>query len=218
MPLEVVVEDLSDEPRALPEEERAATEAQTQGKKKNLALECSFEEESALSPGPPPLERSRPIAAVSAKCQDEKVLGTRTKKLDAEERLQRKREAQRRYRMKKREQTLEDAWQRRHERSQSASGGPSQAKGLDHREAAVKEVAPQNRPPRKQKPPTEENVHDDAALPATLPVETKQESPQIAPPDIRLATPQLRSRALLRCNYEQRAHRFAGLLAEGLPR
>ena len=52
MPLEVVVEDLSDEPRALPEEESAATEAQTQGKKKNLALECSFEEESALSPGP----------------------------------------------------------------------------------------------------------------------------------------------------------------------
>ena len=220
MPLQVMVEEVSDEPQEPPEVGRAPPEAGPQGKKGNLALERSFDEESALPPEPPPLERSHPASATSAECKHEKVAGTPAKKLDAEERLQRKREAQRRYYLKIRGQTLADAREGRKEKSQPALEGPFQPEHLGQRKATVGEVAPQSRRPSKQKPPaeaTEENAYEDAETPRPPPLETKAESLQFAPPDIRLATPQLRSRALLRSNYDQRAQRFAGLLAKGLP-
>ena len=169
------------------------------------------------------------------------------KAADPEERAQRKREAQARYYLKKKaaltrakgppperrgatrqaareestnkpEPVLQDIEDIPAERSSEASPHPPLRGGATAGRESPEE--PQDDPPpppspkkparkAKEPPPTE--------APPEAPAQAET-IPEIGPPSIRLATPQLRTRALLRRDYEQRAQKFAGLLANGLPK
>ena len=206
MALEVTVEDVPEEPLA-PE---------------GLPTEGDDSEEGP-PPEPPALQRTGSMVHPEADPEthdvvEEAPLAEQSevrearkgrKAADPEERAQRKREAQARYYLKKKaaltaareEPVLQDIEDVPAERSTPEE---------PHDDPPPPPPSPKKKPARKAKEPPPTEVPPEAPAAETV--------PEIGPPSISLATPQLRTRALLRRDYEQRSQKFAGLLANGLPK
>ena len=122
-------------------------------------------------------------------------------KLAPEEKLQRKREAQRRYYLKKKAQAEAEGEREGNEVPQQRPEAPKK----QSQPKAPRPSPPHGPPPA---PPTSPSDEEDAPRPQPRSATEGREVPL----DLRL-TPHLRSRALLRRDYESRSSRYANLFS-----
>ena len=139
------------------------------------------------------------------------------KAADPEERAQRKREAQARYYLKKKAALTAAQEERTSQNKPEPVLNDIEDVPAERSTPEEPEDDPPPPPSPKKKPARKAKEPPPTEAPPEAPAQAET-IPEIGPPSIRLATPQLRTRALLRRDYEQRAHKFAGLLANGLPK
>ena len=215
-----------EEPQAPPaleaggEPEEASPPAATGGQEEQCCPQPLNLARSARAEGPSSFEDDtvlplKPIAEGDKPAEEEgKVPGqapsepARRGKLSPEEKVQRKREAQHRYYMKKKAQ---------------AGAQPPEGQGDEPAPKAgakpkAGKSAPKSSPPKAPPQDIIEDLDQPLTPPHTPPTVYDDDAPrpQTAPVDLRL-TPHLRSRALLRRDYENRSSRYANLFAGVLP-
>ena len=207
-------------PEAGGEPEEASPPAATGGQEEQCCPQPLNLARSARAEGPSSFEDDtvlplKPIAEGDKPAEEEgKVPGqapsepARRGKLSPEEKVQRKREAQHRYYMKKKAQAgAQPPEGQDDEPAPKASAKPKAGKS-----------APKSSPPKAPPQDIIEDLDQPLTPPHTPPTVDDDDAPrpQTAPVDLRL-TPHLRSRALLRRDYENRSSRYANLFAGVLP-
>jgi hypothetical protein len=210
-------------------EAEAAPPAATGGQEEQCCLQplnCSFEDDTVL-PLEPIAEGNKPD---SPSAEEGELPGQteppRRGKLSPEERAQKKREAQRRYYLKKKAAQASQVPEEEPPKAEPPKAEPPKAEPEVASVEVVAEppaqkAAPKAKSKSRAKPKAKAPPRDveDLAEPLTPPpIDEADEAPRpnTVPLDLRL-TPHLRSRALLRRDHESRSSRYANLFSGVLP-
>ena len=205
-------------------EAEAAPPAATGGQEEQCCLQplnCSFEDDTVL-PLEPIAEGNKPD---SPSAEEGELPGQteppRRGKLSPEERAQKKREAQRRYYLKKKAAQASQVPEAEPPKAEPPKAEPEVASVEVVAEPPAQKAAPKAKSKSRAKPKAKAPPRDveDLAEPLTPPpIDEADEAPRpnTVPLDLRL-TPHLRSRALLRRDHESRSSRYANLFSGVLP-